>query len=442
MIPAIPFCIFATIFVIFFVFMSPSKAEEPPNFGWIGASIRSEPVEAPNNAGIGKIRGGLVVAVGDNGPAKTSGLESGDVIVRFDGHDYVSHTDFRALVLNTAPGKQVKVETLRNGGERTAIITVGRLADDRAFYERGRDFLYTKRDLPRALSDFNEAISRNPKLADAYRDRAIVYEKERSTGAFPDPDDRAYADFRTAIALGDKEKPKSMSGVKRISTRRAPAVSDLTSTQAAFSNPSGAYLISGTNPDQSTYSGEAAVEPDGDRYRASWNVAGRKLEGLGLRYLNFFAVALHDDKSIRLGLFAQEGEGRLGVWAINDGQKMGSERWARTSAASQTGAMLGAAESPEGEFRLSGVYPDGSTYSGKVVVTRVGDIFQVVKTVKDEKFNGSGVAYEDVFAIAYPRGETTQIALMAARVDGEIGLFVQEKQQRLGAERWERIEKK
>ena len=378
-------------------------------------------------------RGALVVGVDDNGPMKSAGVEPGDVVVKFDGRDIKGMQELHAIIRDTPPGKQVEVVVVRDGNEDTKLVTVARLADALAFYQRGRDSYFNQLDYEHALADYNEAIRLDPKLAVAYGGRGAVYEKQRANGAFIDPNDRAFTDYRTALALtpGDQW---AAAGVKRLEKNNAPALADLVGTASAFSDPVGGYAISGTNPDGTTYTGEVVVEPIGDKYQVSWTVAGRKSVGIGVRYLDFLAVSFRAEDDTRVALLAQEGEGRLGVWARGGNQRMGSERWARGEA--KTNPLPGPAANPEGGYAVSGANADGSTYTGDVVVTRVGDIFQVAKTIAGQKSTGAGIADGDFFAVSYRSGNGIQVALLTSRGSGEIGVWVDDGSNRLGAERW------
>lgn len=79
------------------------------------------------------------------------------------------------------------------------IINLGRgsasdLAD--AYVSRGQEY-YVKRELDRAIADFNEALRLKPKYAMAYGDRANAY-------FLKDEYDRAIGDYTLAIAIDPK----------------------------------------------------------------------------------------------------------------------------------------------------------------------------------------------------------------------------------------------
>jgi serine protease Do len=57
---------------------------------------------------LGSPRGALIAGVDDSGPAKPAGLDTGDVIVRFDGHDVKESRDLPRLVASTPVASPVR----------------------------------------------------------------------------------------------------------------------------------------------------------------------------------------------------------------------------------------------------------------------------------------------------------------------------------------------
>jgi serine protease Do len=82
-----------------------------------------------DSLGLGTARGALVAGVDDKGPAKPAGIQPGDVIVTFDGHDVKEMHDLPRIVADTPVGKTVDVVVIRKGKEETHKVTVGRLED-------------------------------------------------------------------------------------------------------------------------------------------------------------------------------------------------------------------------------------------------------------------------------------------------------------------------
>ena len=95
--------------------------------GWLGVRIQNVTQDVANAMGLAQAKGALVTDVPD-GPSKTAGIKSGDVIVKFNGQDVA---DSRALVNEVAAapiGKSVPVEVLRAGQKMTIDVTLGNRA--------------------------------------------------------------------------------------------------------------------------------------------------------------------------------------------------------------------------------------------------------------------------------------------------------------------------
>src|SRR6202045_3320796 len=97
--------------------------------GWLGVRIQQVTDEIAESLSIKPARGALVAGVDDKGPAKPGGLEPGDVVVKFAGHDIKEMRDLPRVVADTPVGKQVDVVVIRKGKEETRTIKVGRLLD-------------------------------------------------------------------------------------------------------------------------------------------------------------------------------------------------------------------------------------------------------------------------------------------------------------------------
>jgi len=97
--------------------------------GWLGVRIQQVTDDIAESLSIKPPRGALVAGVDDKGPAKPGGLEPGDVVVKFDGHDIKEMRDLPRVVADTPVGKQVDVVVIRKGKEETHQVKVGRLLD-------------------------------------------------------------------------------------------------------------------------------------------------------------------------------------------------------------------------------------------------------------------------------------------------------------------------
>ncbi len=97
--------------------------------GWLGVRIQSVTDEIAESLKIKPARGALVAGVDDKGPAKPAGIEPGDVVIKFDGHDIKEPKDLSRVVADTAVGKEVDVVIIRKGAEETHHVTLGKLDD-------------------------------------------------------------------------------------------------------------------------------------------------------------------------------------------------------------------------------------------------------------------------------------------------------------------------
>jgi serine protease Do len=98
--------------------------------GWLGVRIQNVDDEMASALGIGKARGALVAGVDEKGPAKPAGIETGDVIVKFDNQDVKSSNDLPRIVANTPIDKEVEVVIIRTGKEQVKTVKVGKLEND------------------------------------------------------------------------------------------------------------------------------------------------------------------------------------------------------------------------------------------------------------------------------------------------------------------------
>jgi serine protease Do len=97
--------------------------------GWLGVRIQQVTDDIAESLNIKPAHGALVAGVDDKGPAKPAGIEPGDVVVKFDGHDVKEMHDLPRIVADTPVGKEVDVVVIRKGKEETHRVKIGRLED-------------------------------------------------------------------------------------------------------------------------------------------------------------------------------------------------------------------------------------------------------------------------------------------------------------------------
>jgi len=109
--------------------MDQLKAHGKVVRGWLGVEIQEVTPELAQSFGLAKAEGALVASIDKDGPAAKSGLERGDVVIKFDGKDVHNEHDLPVLVANTPINKKVDVEVVRNGKHKTVDVTVGELKE-------------------------------------------------------------------------------------------------------------------------------------------------------------------------------------------------------------------------------------------------------------------------------------------------------------------------
>lgn len=92
--------------------------------GRIGVALGEMTKDVAESLGLGKPRGAYVRNVEPGGPAAAGGIESGDVILSFNGRDIAKSTDLPRVVGETKPGTSVTVQVWRKGGTRDLTVTV------------------------------------------------------------------------------------------------------------------------------------------------------------------------------------------------------------------------------------------------------------------------------------------------------------------------------
>ena len=104
--------------------------------GWLGVKIQTVTEDIAETLGVPENTGALVSAVTPESPAAKGGLESGDVILKFDGKDVTTMRGLPKIVAQTPIGKAVDVEVLRKGTKKTVQIAVGLLEEDEGTDEK------------------------------------------------------------------------------------------------------------------------------------------------------------------------------------------------------------------------------------------------------------------------------------------------------------------
>ena len=109
------------------------KGRAPQAFTWtfdrggsyLGVETSDVTKENLSKLGLREVRGVAVEKVMDGSPAQTAGLQSGDVILKFNGEDVTSVRKLTRLISEVAPDHQARITVSRGGSERELNVTLG-----------------------------------------------------------------------------------------------------------------------------------------------------------------------------------------------------------------------------------------------------------------------------------------------------------------------------
>ena len=162
--------------------------------GWLGVRIQQVTDDIAESLNITPPHGALVAGVDDKGPAKPAGIEPGDVVVSFDGHDIKEMHDLPRVVADTAVGKVVDVVVIRKGKQETHKVTVGRLQDSEKVAEASvkqeapPDKSVVQKTLGLELSELSDDQRRKFKIKSAVN--GVLVTGVDASVAMADPDKR------------------------------------------------------------------------------------------------------------------------------------------------------------------------------------------------------------------------------------------------------------
>lgn len=95
--------------------------------GWLGVQIQQVTDEIAESLGLSEAKGALVAAVTPGGPAESSGIEAGDVILSFNGQAVPEMRALPRIVAETQVGEEVAVTVWRAGKEAAVTAKLGEL---------------------------------------------------------------------------------------------------------------------------------------------------------------------------------------------------------------------------------------------------------------------------------------------------------------------------
>lgn len=99
--------------------------------GRLGIVIQEVNKDLAESLGLPKPGGAIVSSIEKGGPADKSGIEAGDVVLKYDGKPIVNSAELPRVVGLTRPGSRVIVQVWRKGAVRDLNVTVGEMQDER-----------------------------------------------------------------------------------------------------------------------------------------------------------------------------------------------------------------------------------------------------------------------------------------------------------------------
>jgi serine protease Do len=96
--------------------------------GFLGVTVQSITPEMAQAMGVtmhnGKAEGALIAAVAPNSPALHAGIKPGDIITKVNGQPVKSSRDLALDISETKPGKDAKLDYVRDGKTKTTTVAV------------------------------------------------------------------------------------------------------------------------------------------------------------------------------------------------------------------------------------------------------------------------------------------------------------------------------
>jgi hypothetical protein len=180
------------------------------------------------------------------------------------------------------------------------------------------------------------------------------------------------------------------------------------------------------------------VRQTGSTYHIDWGENGGDGAGFGILNKDLLAATSTQKDWSGFLLFGADGEGWAGPYAGLDGAIAGMERWDIGNQNAKPPKPPAMNAKIAGQYVMSGSNPDGSAYSGQVVVKRAGNLLQVVSIVGDDQRIGAGLTYRDGFAVLFTDKENKLLKLFKVDGGGLTGFWASDGSDQMGSESWVR----
>ena len=113
-----------------FILAVPLAFAGEDNSGYLGVMLQDVSPSMAKALQLGEKSGVMINDVVDDSPAAGVGLESGDIILEFQGKEINDYKALTAAVRKTKPGESVEILVLHNGKEQTLKVEMGEREND------------------------------------------------------------------------------------------------------------------------------------------------------------------------------------------------------------------------------------------------------------------------------------------------------------------------
>jgi serine protease Do len=186
--------------------------------GWLGVAIQPVTKDIAESIGLAEAKGAIVNDIEDDTPAKSAGIEAGDVIVSVDGQKIESPRELSRKIASLAPGAETKVGVFRDGTTRDVTVKLGALPEPEKQANADPSGGADEQSAPAALENFGLTVAPNDN-----GDGLVVTDVEADSDAAENGIQagdviasvnsvavKSAADIETAIAAAQKDGRKAV----------------------------------------------------------------------------------------------------------------------------------------------------------------------------------------------------------------------------------------
>jgi len=94
--------------------------------GWIGIEAQDITPELAESFKLKEARGALIAGIMRGGPADNAGVKPGDILMDINGHPVIDSAGMLTLIAALKPGHPATIKVIRNQGERTFTVVIGK----------------------------------------------------------------------------------------------------------------------------------------------------------------------------------------------------------------------------------------------------------------------------------------------------------------------------